>query len=153
MKADELLALNSTHVVKGATVTVESSSFTGYVCDAENFDDVNRAFEWVRFHNMDTRHIVVACRLPRANKALSEDYYDFDEHGAGYKLLEYMETAKIQSRAIFVTRHYDGKHIGYARFEAIIDAAKSAINHKPFNRVSQQFQFLLVEKRHTAERR
>ena len=38
-------------------------------------------------------------------------------------------------------RHYDGQHVGPSRFDIIVDAMKSAVNYKPFNRVSNEFQF------------
>ena len=102
---------------------------------------VNKAYEWVRFHNFDARHVICAFRIPGPMSPSLQDYEDNDEHNAGKALLDYMIEAGIENRAIFVTRHYEGVHIGIKRFECIIDAAKWAINCKPFNRVSQTFQF------------
>ena len=42
---------------------------------------------------------------------------------------------------LYLSLDTDGKHIGNQRFEAIVTAAKNAVNHRPFNRVSDTFQF------------
>ena len=52
-----------------------------------------------------------------------------------------MLETKLENRAIFITRHYDGEHIGPQRFDCIIDAAKKAVNFKLYNRISNQYQF------------
>ena len=84
---------------------------------------------------------MVACILPGNDVLSTVDYYDDSEHGAAIRLLEYMESAEITNHALFITRHYDGKHIGPQRFDHIISAAKSAINCKPYNAVNNEFQF------------
>ena len=95
----------------------------------------------VKFYNLEARHIVVACRVASTETTLGFDFEDDDEHGAGQALLTYMESAEIENRALYVVRNYDGEHIGPARFDCIIDAAKSAINQRPFNSIMQKFQF------------
>ena len=70
-----------------------------------------------------------------------QEFYDDDEHGAGEKLLNWMIKANIDNRAVYVTRHYDGQHIGPQRFEYIVEAAKKALTNKPFNSLMKSFQF------------
>ena len=77
-----------------------------------------------------------------------QDYEDWDEHNAGRTLLDYMIDAELENRAIFVVRNYEGTHIGAKRFECLIDAAKWAVNYKPFNRVTNEFQFSWQQKKH-----
>ena len=90
---------------------------------------------------MDARHIICACILPGDRIVEQQDYQDDEEHGAGWRLLEYMLKVEAKNRAVFVTRHYDGAHIGSIRFKCIVNAAKSAINQKPYNSKSDNFQF------------
>ena len=126
---------------EGKPIVHESSTFKGYVVDMENIEDVGKAYEFVKFLNLNARHIVCAYRLPGPNIIELQDYVDDDEHEAGKMLLDYMMKAQINNRAIFVVRHYDGVHIGPKRFEYIMEAAKHAINEKPFNRVTGEYQF------------
>ena len=71
----------------------------------------------------------------------NEDYFDDDEHEGGKVLLDYMIDAKLTNRAIFITRFYDGAHIGQQRFKHIVAAAKSLVNQKLYNRITGEFQF------------
>ena len=140
-KQDEILELESVNVKKGIPVEKGSSTFTGYICDVQSFEEVNKAYEWVMYHNFDTRHIICACMVPGSNVVNSVAYEDHGEYGAGQRLLSYMLDAKLENRAIFVTRHYDGEHIGPKHYECIIKAVKSTVNQKPYNQVTETMQF------------
>ena len=48
-------------------------------------------------------------------------------------MLKLLETSNIVNRAIFMVRHYDGTHIGPARFTAIKEAIESSLNRAPVN--------------------
>ena len=141
LKPEEVNEIDKLDIRKGITETLDGSDFTGYIADVQTFEEVNRAFEYVRYYNLQARHIIVACKIPGSNVIESVDFYDSDEHGAGQKLLSYMDEAELENRAIFVVRHYSGKHIGAKRFELIIKAATSAVNSKPFNTITKTYQF------------
>ena len=141
LKPDEIEALNQQSIIKGEEFECETSKFTGYVCDVHNFEEVNKAYENGRFHNIDARHIICACRIPGTKVTESIDYHDNDEQGAAQKLMSFIDEANLRSRAIFVARKYDGTHIGPQRFEYIIKAAKSAVNYKPYNVKEGEYQF------------
>ena len=141
LKTDRVKEIRRLNVVAGAEIKEGSSTFTGYVCDVDNFTEVNQALEYVKFHNMDARHIVSACKISNTEYTLGTEYHDDDEHGSGKLLLDYLYEVELDNRAVFVARKYDGKHIGKARHEYLICAAKSAVNQKPFNRKTQQYQF------------
>ena len=147
LKVEELVALNSIKVQRGLLVQVEGSTFSGYACDVNNFEQANHAYEYVRYHNMNARHVIAATIVPGENVAERFCYEDDFEHGAGAKLLDYMTNAHIDCRAVFVVRNYDGTHIGPQRFDAIIDAAKSTIRQKPYNVANNSFQFPWVPSR------
>ena len=141
LKPEEIELLQQQQIHKGRTIEAGTSSFTGYVCDTQTYTEVNAAYEYVRFNNFHARHIICACFLPMVGDDICCDYEEDDEHGAGNQLLEYMVNSDQENRAIFVVREYDGKHIGPQRFDCILDAAKSAVNSKPFNRITQNYQF------------
>ena len=149
LRKDEILELEEMKVIKGIPQIEGSSTFIGYVGDVNSFEDINRAYEYVRYMNMGARHIICACIVPGSNVIESVDYCDSDEHGAGHRLLEYMESAELTNRVIFVARHYDGQHIRPKRFELIINATKSAVNQKPLNELTGKFQFSWGSKKQT----
>ena len=141
LKADEIQVLLDQEIRQGITIEYGTSSFTGYVCDVQSYFEVNKAYEYVKFLNLGARHIVCACILPSVDNPICCDFEDMNEHGAGDTLLSYMLEAELENRAIFIVREYDGTHIGPKRFECIVNAAKSATNHKPYNRYSEKYQF------------
>ena len=152
LQPDEISALKECGkgIRMGREVVEGTSRFQGYVCDINNVTEVNKAYEFVQFANMGARHIICAFRLPGSNFIENQDYFDDDEHEGGKTLLDYMVYAKLVNRAIFVTRHYDGTHIGPQHFENIVKAAKLAVNQKPFNRVTGEFQFSWSQSRKSA---
>ena len=149
LKQDEIVELNKVgdKVKAGAVVEKSSSKFQGFVADVSTIDEVNKTYEWVRYQNLSSRHTICAFRLPGPMFPEMQDFYDDEEHEAGKKLLDYMIETEQESRVIFVTRNYDGTHIGPQRFDCIIDAAKSAVNQKPYNEVANEFQFSWTDQR------
>ena len=145
LKAEEIAEIDKIEVKKGQVVTCESSSFVGYVADTKDFNQVNMVHEYVKFHNMNSRHITCACLLGSERAVMEEEYEDDDEHGGGHQLLEYMKSAKLYNRTICVTRNYDGMHIGIQHYDMIVAAAKHAVNQKPYNWLTGEFQFSWTE--------
>ena len=96
LKSDEVTELNKIDIRAGPPVNIETSTFQGYVSDVSSFNEVNHAYEYVRFHNMRARHIVCAARVPREHTIDREDYADDDEHDAGMRLLNYMIDSNIK---------------------------------------------------------
>ena len=141
LKPEEILELQKVPVCKGMPVTHETSQFVGYVADIRSFEDANCAYEWVKYNNMGARHVIAAAKLVGPDTIYNVDFEDDNEHGGGKALLDYLDEAKIEGRAVFVARYYDGKHIGPKRFKCMINAVKLAMNQKPFNTVTQKFQF------------
>ena len=147
LKTEEITELKKIHVVQGETIKKKTSQFTGFVCDVQSYEEVNSAYEWVRYHNMDAHHIICACILPDTGIISSYDCNDDEEHEAGPFLLDFMVKTKLKNQVVYVVHHYDGKHIGQDRFEGILEVAKSAINLKPFNSVTESFQFAWEQQR------
>ena len=141
LKPDEEEALKAIKVQQGMTIEEGGAAFTGFVTDVDNYVEVNAAYEWVKYYNTGARHIICTCVLPGDNVLETQAYEDDEEHGAGRRLLDYLTSTGATNHAVFVTREYNGKHIGPIRFECMINAAKAAINQKPYNEKSQNYQF------------
>ena len=138
---EEIEELDKIHIVQGEPISKDSSTFIGFTCDVNSYQEVNAAYEAVCFYNMDARHIMCASVLPGADVLQCFDHNDDKEHEGGAVLLDFMVNANLQKRAIFVSRHYDRVHIGPERFDSIIAATKSAVSFKPFNTVTEKYQF------------
>ena len=141
LKPDEVLALQNQNIRRGIPQIHDTSKFIGFVADVSNIEEANKAYEWVRYNNMNARHVMAAVKLAGVDNILNCDYADDNEHAGGRTIMDYMDETEIEGRAIYVARYYDGKHIGSKRFECIVDAAKSAMNQKPYNEVTGRFQF------------
>ena len=83
-----------------------------------------------------------AFRIPHENFHLHQNYQDDDEHSGGRLLLDAIKRSEMMNRVIFVTRRYNGKHVGPSKFDAILDAAKAVVTEFPFNRLMQENQYL-----------
>ena len=133
--------INKAEIRHGPEIKIESSTFCGFVCDVRNFEEVNKAYKCVRLRCLKARHVISAARVPGSSVIDREDYCDDNEHNAGSRLLDLLQDAGIECRAVFVARYYEGEHIGPQRYDAITRAASLAINEKPFNTITQIFQF------------
>ena len=126
-------------IARGITIEVEGSKFQGFTIDVDNLQQVMDGYTAMRLHHLNQRHIVCAYRLP----GLDLDNcggWDDGEHGAARMLLNAMKIAGITHRCLFVTRWYEGIHIGVARFESYLKAARSVIIHTPMNRLLNKAQ-------------
>ena len=66
------------------------------------------------------------------NGKLVENYHDDDEHGAGRRLLRYMQENSIINAAIVVTRWMGDRHIGPQRFtimESLVNQVANALDN------------------------
>ena len=97
--------------------------------------DVQAAYDKVKIHNMDARHVICAYRMLGREFHELQDFHDDDEYGGDAHLLRILEYSEIMKRAIFVARCYDGTHIGKDCFAAIDNAVKSALVRAPYNSI------------------
>ena len=123
--------------VPGNIVHKDACQFIGYSVIAAKIETIRNAYLQLREKHSDARHIICAYRLPGRNFAILQDFVDDDEHKAGKTLLDLLKKADIFNRAVFVVRYYGGAHLGPARFEAILEAARTAILKDPYNYVSK----------------
>ena len=132
----------------GNAVNVEGQTFLGYTSAVKSLSDVNVIYSKLRSLFTEARHITCAFTIPHRVFQNHQDFYDDEEHNGGSFLLQLLTESKIQNRAIFVVRLYDGTHIGSKRYDAMRDAAKSALSKAPKNPITGKFD-LIWEKQHT----
>ena len=128
-------------VVRGNPVRVEGQIFTGYTLAVATLEEVNTAYAIICAMHTNARHVMGVCRLPGRDFHQLQDFVDDDEHGGGEILLRFLTECDMMNRAVFVVRIYDGRHIGAKRYNAILNAAKSAVNKGPFNRYLNRHQY------------
>ena len=121
---------------RSGDVKVEGQLFVGYTFCPQNLQEVNIAYAKVKALHTDARHILCAVRLPGRDFHVNRDFCGDDEHGGGIYLLRTLMLSEVQNQAIFIVRVYDGKHIGLRRFQAMFDAASSAVDRAPVNTVT-----------------
>ena len=104
--------------------TEGGSSFIGMAVKVNQFIDVKRSYRKARALYPASNHIVAAYYLKNGY----EGYQDDNEHSARHKLLkELKDMPRPKGIAVFVSRTYDGAHIGPIRHTLIADAMKQAV--------------------------
>ena len=65
----------------------------------------------------------------RSGEKLREHFEDDGEFGAGRPLMDLLREYSAQNILVCVTRWYGGRHIGPARFQMVIDNAKTVLQY------------------------
>ena len=136
------IAMASLLTTAGKENELGKSRFIGYTAVIGSIQNVNIAYIKVRRLHPGARHVMCGFRIPGREHHILQDFEDDSEHGGGALILDLLCASEIQNRVIFVVRYYDGTHEGPARFDAIAQAAKSAVTHAPYNHITNQHQCL-----------
>ena len=120
--------IKPTEIWEGEVITVSTSSFIGYVMEADSFEIVKDAYKYLRAEHLEAQHVMCAYRLFGKKFASLQNYSDDGEVGGGRTLLKLLKELKLFNTVIFVVRIRDQKNIGAKRFIAIEEAAKSALS-------------------------
>ena len=112
---------------QGDAQEVETSVFTGYVMETESFEVLKDAYKYLRNQHLSAAHIMCGYRFFGKDFATLQNYSDDGEIGGGRAVLSILKEEKVFNTAIFVIRYRDHKNIGSKRFDAIRDAARSAL--------------------------
>lgn len=113
--------------IEGNAEEQDKSTFVGYAADVYSTEAVQRFYDAMFLLVPDATHIMCAFKLPGVDIVQTQGYLDDGEHGGGRVLLNILNKNKTTNKALFVTRHYGGQHIGAARFQLIEKAAFSAL--------------------------
>ena len=115
-ECNKLTKLYHEKIKQGTTIQVESSTFQGYTAEIATIEDINELYKAMRLMHTTARHITCSFRLPGKNFVKFQDSCDDGEWGAGRHILNAMKSTDMYFRVIFITRHYNGKHVGGCTF-------------------------------------
>ena len=143
MDAQQLNEILSIPVVKGGKIQQDGSTFIGYTIAVNSHEQVQRAYHKIKLVHADARHVICGYDVPGIQKEYCQDFCDDKEMGAGRQLLNILLRNDITHRAVFVVRYFGGKRMGPARYECIVEAAKTAILQDPYNSILKKEQHIL----------
>ena len=134
MEENELTEILNMKVSTTPKAIVQNNVFIG------SYEQIQKAYMHVKLANAGARHIVCVWNIPDSENSFDAcDYLDDDEHGMGRYLAEYIIKHNISFRAFFIVRYYNDK-IGPKRYDAYLDAVKSAIKQAPYNKITKTTQ-------------
>ena len=117
--------LNELRLLRSATPQVENgSTFTAFLVPVNRLDSVRLAYWKVYAEVPDASSVMMAFHIGGNVHGSCDD----GEYNTGYHLLHLLQTKKVKHASIFVARHYEGQHLGFAQFQYITDTAAQLIN-------------------------
>lgn len=122
---DELEAAAELDIKKSREFSENGSSFFGFSCKVNSIDDVRRAYLRLKIEQAATDDIMCAYSVSDEHNRQHRDYLDDKEHGGGYRCFRAL--GDKTNTAVFVSRSFQGVHIGPRRFQLIYDAAADAL--------------------------
>ncbi|XP_057671882.1 protein IMPACT homolog [Diorhabda carinulata] len=116
-------------VIHGPTVIDRKSVFQGHVCEVKCKEDISGFMELL----LDNRkiaqatHNISAYRILQSNNVVMQDCDDDGENKASSRLLDLLQTLKLNNVMVVVSRWYGGIQLGPDRFRHINNAARQAL--------------------------
>lgn len=108
-------------------ISVEKhSEFKAIALKVHSIEEVQRAYVGVCQRYPASDHIILGYAL-KENGNLKYGFADDREYGAGSRVKNCIFESKLRNTAVFVLRKYGGIHLGFDRFRAIENSAKSAL--------------------------
>jgi hypothetical protein len=124
----------TTNVVQAPPSTFRNSTFQGAQVRVTSPDEVIPAMYAV-YGDPDgdqrcarATHNIYAYRFTSSSGNITEYYHDDGEFGAGRRLLDIMKQRNVTDSLVCVTRWYGGTNLGPARFDYILEAAKTVMD-------------------------
>ena len=116
-------------VRRSTPVTHSKSTFQGSMVIIDTPDEVVPALHAIYSDISSARatHNIYAYRIQTDN-GFVERYSDDGEYGAGRRLLDLLVKSDVTNHLVCVSRWYGGQHLGPARFDYIMEAAKDVIS-------------------------
>uniref|UniRef100_A0A6P7FCV0 Protein IMPACT-like n=1 Tax=Diabrotica virgifera virgifera TaxID=50390 RepID=A0A6P7FCV0_DIAVI len=117
------------NVVHGSTILDRKSVFQGHVCEVKSKEEVN-AFMELLLENKKIAHAthnISAYRILLPNNVVLQDCDDDGENKASSRVLELLQTLKLNNVMVVISRWYGGIQLGPDRFRHINNAARQAL--------------------------
>ncbi|KAG5898032.1 hypothetical protein JTB14_001743 [Gonioctena quinquepunctata] len=127
-KAEATLVNSHLKIFHGPTITDRKSVFQGHVCSVKSKADV-KTFMDLLLENRKIAHAthnISAYRIVLPNNVILQDCDDDGENKASSRLLELIQTMKLNDAMVVVSRWYGGIQLGPDRFRHITNAARQA---------------------------
>ena len=117
-------------IVRAPQTQHEGSRFQASRVEIDDPSDVTPALQAVYADPQvaGATHNIYAYRI-RSGEKLHEHFEDDGEFGAGRRLMDLLRENDAENILVCVTRWYGGRHIGPARFQMVIDNAKSVLQY------------------------
>lgn len=128
ISAERKKMLRHLEFIHGSEEIADGSKFVGYAAEIHSVQQAQNYYDALRLRTPDATHIACAFSLPGTAIDANQGSVDDGEHGSGRTLLSLLHRNKANNTAIFLTRHYGGKHIGAARFQIMERVAQSALD-------------------------
>ena len=96
----------------------KGSSFTTFAVKCSSMTEIRRAYTRMKQTFPDASSIMAAYRICNG-----EGYQDDQEYGASSRMAQILANNDIQNIAIFITRYFDGIHIGPSQHTLIKEVA------------------------------
>ena len=139
---ENLSKVDACQLHEGETQKVGDCRFVPYSQEVASIEDVRNGYVKVKRMHPTGLSVMLGYNIPGSDYARLSDFYDDKEHGGGRVIWQVLTQSKITYRAIYVVRHYGGKHLGPTRFDAIRNATYSAIARNSYNKIIQSYQFV-----------
>lgn len=114
-------------MLESETAEQDESIFVGYAAQVFSLQEIENYYLHLRMAEPEATHIMCAYRLPGTDFSQTQGFIDDGEHGGGRALMKMLQKMQVFNQAVFVTRHYGGKHLGRARFTLIEQCASEAL--------------------------
>lgn len=113
----------------GPTIVDRKSVFQGHVCEVNNKEDVNGFMELLLENRKiaQATHNISAYRILLPNNIILQDCDDDGENRASSRVLELLQTLKLNNVMVVISRWYGGIQLGPDRFRHINNAARQAL--------------------------
>lgn len=131
MDPDERAEVNKVSFAASEVLKEGGSVFRGYSCRVNSTVDVRRAYARIKLHCADADDVMMAYSVDDGHGKQEVDYWDDREVGGGYRCYDAIRFHTEPNVAVFVSRHFDGNHIGPIRFKKIWKAAQLALENLP----------------------
>lgn len=105
----------------------DDSIFVGYATQAFSLKEIENFYLHLRLAEPEATPIMCAFKLPGVDFTRQQGFLDDGEFGGGRVLMKTLQKHQACNQAVFVTRHYGGKHLGAVRFNMIEKCADQAL--------------------------
>ena len=140
LSLDERQVIKAVKLAEGKHHAEQGSEFYSFAVKVKSVQEVKKAYMKVRIKHADATHVCCAYRLDKPNGPFKQESIDDGEIGASRVMMQVMKEKEVTQTAVFVVRHYGGKHLGKRRHDIYrfqTESALKAINSR-INKIKQR---------------